>query len=91
MLSLRAASWASVLKDVLGQILFPVEKVLGQVYKDKVSLSVASSHLMKLCFLPHPYKGHFPAQWEQGGACEVVTGSLIFLRGLHVPATGNLI
>lgn len=40
-LSLRAPSWTSVLKDMLGQLLFPVEKALGQVYKDKVSLSVA--------------------------------------------------
>lgn len=79
-LSLRAPCWASVLKVVLGQIVFPVEKALGQVYKEKVSLSVASLQLMKVCFLPHPYKGHFTAWWKQEGACEVVTGSLIFSR-----------
>lgn len=90
-LSLRAPSWTSILKDMLGQVLFPVEKALGQVHKDKVSLYIASPQLIKVCFLPHPYKGHFPAQWEQGGACEVVTGCLIFLKGLHVPAIGSLI
>lgn len=45
--SLRAPSWTSVL------ILFPVEKALGQMYKDKaISLSVASSQLMKVAALP---------------------------------------
>lgn len=76
---------------MLGQLLFPVEKTLGQVHKDKVSLPLASPQLKKVYFLPHPYKGHFPAQWERGGACKVVTGSLIFLKGLHVPATDSLI
>lgn len=45
--SLRAPSWTFIL------ILFPVEKALGQMYKDKaVSLSVASSQLMKVAALP---------------------------------------
>ena len=80
----EALSWTSVLKDMLGQILFPVEKALGQGVFIR---SIIAAHESEF----PPYKGLFQAPWEQGGTCEVVTGSLIFLKGLHVPVTGSLI
>lgn len=66
----KAPSWTSVSKDISGQILYPLEKVLGQVYKDKVLSSITSSCKCLSCLT---LRGHFQTEWKEGGASEIVT------------------
>lgn len=56
---------------MFGQILFPLEKVLGQVYKDKVFSSITAHESV---FSASLFQGHFPTEWKGGGACDIAAG-----------------